>query len=461
MLWLWTDVLFWLLCLLLGFGFFRLSRHTYWQMVWREVVVRPMAVVCMMVLAFFVILTTLDSVHFNPSGPQQHVMSLLDRSIASTAMLVHEKSYSRPMANHLDVKSNQLNVPLNRDGFPYLRVTPKRLQQAGSAYQQDWHAMLWQGLLKGIMVCACMLAFMGLLMAYRLGGWSSLWMRCVQGRMRRAFAAFVITFMALCVLTAVVFQLASHYHVMGTDKIGRDVLYMAIKSVRTAVLIGTLTTLLMLPFAIFFGLMAGAVGGWVDDLVQYIYTTISSIPSVLLISAMVLVMQVYIDRHPALFPSGMMRADVKLLVLCGVLGLSSWTQLCRLLRAEAMKLRELDYIHFATTIRVPTIKILFRHMLPNVTHIVLINIILDFSGLVLAESVLSYVGVGVDPSLYSWGNMINAARLELSRDPTVWWPLITVMVLMLALVLSVNCLSDVVRDALDPHHVPVMEDAHG
>ena len=94
--------------------------------------------------------------------------------------------------------------------------------------------------------------------------------------------------------------------------------------------------------------------------------------------------------------------------------------------------------------------ILGRHILPNVLHIVLIIVVLDFSGLVLAEAVLSYVGVGVDPSTISWGNMINGARLELAREPIVWWSLVAAFVFMFTLVLSANLFADAVRDAFDP-----------
>lgn len=457
---LWTDVLFWLLLSFLVIGIWRLSRHTYWQMVWRHVYARPMAVVCMMVLLFFTMITILDSVHFNQSGSFEHVSSILDRALSHGAMAVHERSYSKPMATTLAVKLGRPNGAISSSGYAYLDAIPLTLYDQ-KAYRQDLWRLFWWGLLKGLIGFICLVSLWLVWLCYRHGdSMHATILRCVWGRHRDSCLAFVTTLLVFSLLLSLLREFSQHYHVMGTDKIGRDVLYMGIKSVRTAVLIGTLTTLLMLPFAIFFGLLAGALGGWVDDVVQYVYTTISSIPSVLLISAMVLVMQVFIDRHPSAFPTGIMRADVKFLVLCAVLGLTSWTQLCRLLRAEAMKLRELDYIHYARMLRVPTLKILFRHMLPNVTHIVLINIILDFSGLVLAESVLTYVGVGVDPSLYSWGAMVNAARLELSRDPTVWWSLMTVLVLMLSLVLSANALADVVRDALDPHHVPMTGDAH-
>ena len=91
-----------------------------------------------------------------------------------------------------------------------------------------------------------------------------------------------------------------------------------------------------------------------------------------------------------------------------------------------------------------------RHILPNVMHIILITVVLDFSALVLTEAVLSYVGVGVDPTTLSWGNMINSARLELAREPLVWWPLVAAFVFMFTLVLAANLFADTVRDAFDP-----------
>ena len=115
-----------------------------------------------------------------------------------------------------------------------------------------------------------------------------------------------------------------------------------------------------------------------------------------------------------------------------------------------MKLREIDYVQAAQAFGVGHFRIIMRHLLPNVMHIVMISIVLDFSGLVLAEAVLSYINIGVDPSMHSWGNMINSARLEMARDPVVWWSLAAAFVFMFVLVLAANLLSDAVRDAFDP-----------
>ncbi|HUJ87600.1 MAG TPA: ABC transporter permease, partial [Burkholderiales bacterium] len=251
-------------------------------------------------------------------------------------------------------------------------------------------------------------------------------------------------------LAGPVFALSLAYHVLGTDKVGQDVLYLSLKSIRTSLVIGTLTTLVMLPLGAMLGVAAGYFRGWVDDLIQYLYTTLNSIPAVLLIAAFVLMMQVYIDGHPQLFPTTAQRADVRLLLLCVILGVTSWTSLARLLRGEALKLAEQEYVQAAHAFGVPHLRILTRHLLPNVAHIIIISLVLDFSGLVLAEVVLSYVGVGVDPTTISFGTMINAARLEMAREPVVWWSLASAFGFLLVLVLAANLLADAVRDGFDP-----------
>ena len=126
------------------------------------------------------------------------------------------------------------------------------------------------------------------------------------------------------------------------------------------------------------------------------------------------------------------------------------TGLCRLLRAETLKIRELEYIQAAKAFGVSSFTIIRKHILPNLTHIIIIQLVMDFSVLVLAEAVLSYVGIGVDPTMISFGTMINNARLELSREPIVWWSLVAAFSVMLILVLSANIFADAVRKAFDP-----------
>jgi peptide/nickel transport system permease protein len=259
-----------------------------------------------------------------------------------------------------------------------------------------------------------------------------------------------ITIAVVVFFVVFLYGLSRHLHVLGTGKIGQDIFYYSVKSIRTGLVIGILTTLFTLPFALFFGVAAGYFGGLVDDIIQYVYTTLSSIPGVLLITASVLSMQTFIANHPALFPTLLQQADARLLALCFILGVTSWTSLCRLLRAEALKLRHIDYVIAARVLGVSSIQILRKHLLPNVMHIVIITLVLDFSYLILAEALLTYVGVGVSPMTISWGNMINSARLELARDPIVWWPIAAAFVFMFTLVLSSNVFADAVEEAWNP-----------
>ena len=223
-----------------------------------------------------------------------------------------------------------------------------------------------------------------------------------------------------------------HTHLLGTDKVGSDVFYRALKGIRTGLIIGGFTTLIAIPFAIFFGVVAGYFGGRIDDVVQYIYATLDSIPFILLVAAFML-----------LFGQGLFN-------LCLIMGISSWTGLCRILRGESLKLRELEYVQAAEAFGVHRGFIILKHLVPNLMHIVLITSILRFSGFVLTEALLSYLQIGVDPTTGSWGNMINTARLELARDPIVWWNLAAAFAFMFGLVLPANLFGDAVRDALDP-----------
>jgi peptide/nickel transport system permease protein len=260
----------------------------------------------------------------------------------------------------------------------------------------------------------------------------------------------LVTASSILVLGGIVAALAHEYHVFGTDRVGTDLLYVVLKSIRTALVIGTMSTIVTMPIAVGLGITAGYLRGWVDEVIQYVYTVINSIPYVLLIAASVLILMVFIDKHPDRFPTAAERTDARLFFLCVILGLTSWTDLCRLIRAEVIKLREAEYIQAARAFGVGTWRILSVHLVPNVMHLILISIAINFSGLVLAEAVLSYVGVGVDPAMQSFGTLINTSRLELSRQPAIWWTLSTAFVFMFALVLSANMLADAIRDAFDP-----------
>lgn len=392
-------------------------------------------------LVFFLFIGLLDSIHFRPSDSQNNdIISVLDYW-ASPIRLHQEKSYSAPFSAYLYSKELVMGADqMPYWGYPRLKYGGSHLDDVQAEIVGDILAKAWVGFIKGTGVVII------LFYAYH---W--LWQR-VFFRNKAVNTVFMTLFF-LVAGSYMLVELSSYYHVMGTDKVGEDVFFQTIKSIRTGLVIGSLTTLIMLPLAIVFGILAGFFRGWVDDVIQYIYTTLNSIPGVLLIAASILMVQVYMANHQEQFTSLVARADMRLLFLCLILGVTSWTGLCRMLRAETLKLREMEYVQAAQALGVPPRVILYRHILPNVMHIVLISVVLDFSSLVLAEAVLSYVNIGVDPTTYSWGNMINGARLEMAREPVVWWSLAASLLFMFSLVLAANLFADSVRDAFDPRRV--------
>ena len=280
--------------------------------------------------------------------------------------------------------------------------------------------------------------------------WPAALAAILRGETALPWRAALATLAAIALVAGPAIALMNHWHVLGTDRTGNDVFYQSLKSIRTAFVIGSLATVATLPFAVVLGIMAGYLRGWVDEAIQYFYTVLSSVPGVLLIAACVLMVQVFLDAHPEGFETGVERADVRLFLLCAVLGITGWAGLARLLRAETLKLRELEYVQAAQAFGVGAARIMARHVFPNVAHLMLIVTALDFSSLILYEAVLSYVGVGVDPTMNSFGGMINLARLEMSLDPVVWWSFAAAFGFMVALVLAANLFADGVRDAFDP-----------
>jgi len=470
---LWTDALIYLLLAAVAGFVWHVRRHEHLRAPWWRVAQTPAAMSALVVLAVFVTVGLLDSVHFRlalppAAGTQAErtasgnvayavdVKSALDLLLSPIANRP-ERTYSAPLATHGYAKET-VEYPAT-DGKParQLRDYP-RLKYGGAHLrdpQHDWKADVLLTGFRGMALALplwllCSIALVAVCTSAEQAASGEFWRALWRGQTEVPWRSILIALALLLLLAVPVALLSARYHVLGTDKVGLDVLYLSLKSVRTALVIGTLTTLVMLPFSVLLGVMAGYMRGVVDDIIQYFYTTLNSIPGVLLIAAGVLVLQVYIETHPDLFPTSAQRADFRLLWLCIILGITSWTGLCRLLRGEALKLRELEYVQAAQAFGVSQWRIMSRHILPNVMHIVLISVVMDFSGLVLAEAVLSYVGVGVDPSMISFGTMINAARLEMGREPMVWWSLASAFVFMLALVLAANLFADAVRDAFDP-----------
>lgn len=455
-----TDAFFFLLIAFAIIYVIRIRKHPHLAITWSKLMRNRSAMVAMVFLAFYFVVAALDSLHFRQqvgiadNGTviySNQVNSVLDTVLSHLKLRV-EKTYSEPLATHSYVKEALISEQgrLTRD-YSRLQYGGQHLNDSNVSKQADILSTVVRGILSGSVVTLLLFLLACGYVAYRRRiGIVVVAMRILQDKTDIPWRAIFAALLLLILIISVTASLAVNYHVLGTDKIGQDILYQAIKSIRTGFLIGTLTTLIMLPFALMLGICAGYFLGWIDDLIQYIYTTLNSIPGVLLIAAMVLMLHLYMDQNPDRFGDIVTRADTRLLFLCAILGITSWTGLCRLLRAETLKVKEIDYVEAARVLGVSHLRVIWNHVTPNIMHIVFITIALDFSSLVLAEVVLSYVSIGVDPTMHSWGNMINSARLELAREPVVWWPLLAAMLFIFVFVLCANLFADGVRDAFDP-----------
>ena len=457
---LWTDILIYILVAGIVTFVLYARRKEHLRAPWRQVARSRLGMAAAVILAVYVAIGLLDSVHFHPrldegeSTKQTYsndIISVFDWLVTPLRNQV-EKSYSAPFAAHLYTKET-VQHPDGTKSREYMRLEHGGAHLENPAKERIADILMRVG--RAALYALAIWLAIGALIVYRQSrlhteAFAAHLGAIIRRRTQVPWDAILYTAGFVILLISCIIQLAPYYHILGTDKVGMDVLYQALKSIRTGLMIGTLTTLIMLPFAIFLGIAAGYYRGWVDDIVQYTYTTLVSIPGVLLIAAAILLLQVYMSNNAEQFTSLESRADLRLLFLCLILGITSWTSLCRLLRGETLKLRDIEYVQAAQAFGVANMTIITRHILPNVMHIVLITVVLDFSSLVLAEAVLSYINIGVDPSMNSWGNMINSARLELAREPIVWWSLMAAFIFMLGLVLSANLFSDAVRDAFDP-----------
>ena len=499
---LWTDLVIWLVVAGTLVYIWHARGNAQTRATWRHVLHNAPAMCAAVVLSVMAVIALLDSVHFRPrlaaagAASETQVaygtrtLSLLDVTLAF-ATDSREKTYSAPLAYaSFQKETNVVDGREVRD-FPRLAFGGAHLKNP----EREWQADLWTRGLKG--------GFFGLLAAFALASLVA-WLRArlrfpsvtaapssgasrhplpegeglvlpspsgigaggeggvsrngfrqslldiLSNRTEAPWRAMLITATLLAALVGAIAALWPWYHVLGTDRTGNDVLFQALKSIRTAIVIGSLSTMATLPLAIALGILAGYFKGWVDDAIQYLYTVLSSIPPILLVAAFVLLINVYIDQNVESFETGVERAEFRLFLLCLILGVTGWATLCRLLRAETLKLSELDFVQAARAFGVSHLRIMARHVLPNVMHLVLIVAVLDFSALVLYEAVLSYVGVGVDPNSSSFGSMINLARSEMAREPAVWWNLATAFAFMLTVVLAANLFADAVREAFDP-----------
>ena len=447
---LWTDIMIWSLFALIIIGIRQIASDAQKRKQWREVFKSKTAMVSAIILLFYFAIALVDSIHFKvePSAENttnKELVSVLDMGLEHLILNV-ERTYSAPFA------LNEYSSSVVYDESGNVQQVYLPLKNVATHINMDQSLVVYDVLTQtGWAFLIALMAMAALILIHGYFRFKEVALRLSSSKVEGPpWLVAYITLFILIFIGTWFYLLSFDYHVLGTNKVGEDVLYQSLKSIRTGVLIGGLTTIVMLPLALVLGISAGYFKGWIDDVIQYLYTTLNSIPGVLLIAAAVLVMQSIMSTHAEWFGSTEERADMRLLFLILILGMTSWTGLCRLLRAETLKISQIEYVTAAKAFGLNPFTIIRRHIMPNLVHLILIALVLDFSGLVLAEAVLSYVGVGVDPTMPSWGNMINQARLEMAREPMVWWSLLSAFIFMFVLVLAANLFADRVQWVLNP-----------
>ena len=272
--------------------------------------------------------------------------------------------------------------------------------------------------------------------------WYHAWKTLTRDKMA-IISLSIVTFYALLALLSATGLVASGWgdeigpsyappsgdYIFGLDIFGRSVLAKTIKGTEVAMSVGLVTGLISMVIGVFLGAISGYYGGKIDELIVWFYTTFTSIPTFMLLVAITFIL------------------GKGILAVYLALGLTSWVSLCRLIRGEFIRHKNREYVQAASAIGGGDFRKIFKHILPNVLHIVIINFSLQFQMAIKSEVILSYLGLGVQ-GRPSWGTMINDAKLELARGN--WWQLAAATGAMMVVVLAFNILGDALRDALDP-----------
>jgi peptide/nickel transport system permease protein len=241
-------------------------------------------------------------------------------------------------------------------------------------------------------------------------------------------------------------------HWLGTDQLGRDVLSRLMYGARISLLIGFIAVGLAVLVGTAVGAVAGFYGGWLDAALMRLVDTLLSIPTIFLLLAVIAMdpaeRLLQLAERPALGPllKPLLGAvDPHIVILMAVIGLMSWMGVARLVRAELLSLKEREFVLAARALGASSWRIVTRHLLPNAMGPVLVSATLGVGGAILTESVLSYLGLGVQPPTPSWGNILNEGRVALGL---AWWLTVTPGVCILVTVLAFNLLGEGIREWL-------------
>ena len=248
---------------------------------------------------------------------------------------------------------------------------------------------------------------------------------------------------ANCNDTSIKLQPPSQAHFFGTDTIGRDILARTIYGGQISLSIGILAAIVEVLVGVLVGAIAGYYGGWLDDVLMRVTEAMLIIPSLFLLIVLAKVLNGKIPEMEILGRT----LSGSVIVIIFVIGFTSWMYLARIVRANVLSLKELDFISASRALGVSDSRIIFRHLLPNTIAPIIVSATLGVSSSISSEAYVSFLGLGVQTPTASWGNMLDGSVKYIQSAPWLWF---FPGLLILLTVLCINFVGDGLRDALDP-----------
>jgi len=245
------------------------------------------------------------------------------------------------------------------------------------------------------------------------------------------------------------FHPPSAQHWFGTDEHGRDVLSRVLYGAQISLLVGFVGALVSLIIGVLWGAIAGSAGRTLDDIMMRIVDVLYSVPSIIFVIVLLTTVGETLKRMPAIKSSPMMSKDLRLFILFVCLGAVSWLTMARIVRGQVLSLRSRPFVDASRALGASPSRILTRHIIPNVFSVVIVYLTLTVPSIVLYESFLSFLGLGIQPPMASWGTLLSEGVEQINAIRIYWWLIVFPGGVLVSTLLALNFLGDGLRDAWD------------
>ncbi len=288
------------------------------------------------------------------------------------------------------------------------------------------------------------------------------WQRLLRDQVAVISASILFAIILFAVLGPVVFNTHPHAvtdaqfqkptsaHIFGTDLNGRDLFARVLEGARISLIVGFSGAIISLFVGTSYGLIAGYIGGRVDAMMMRLVEILYAIPRLIIIILAVFILDPYLKQAIAPLFHGALIGYTTIIILILCLGLIEWLTMARIVRGQVLALKEQQFVAAARSLGQSHYRIITRHLVPNLIGIVIVYLTLTIPSVILDESFLSFLGLGIQPPQASWGSLLSDGAMEINPVKSYWWLLFFPAIIMSLTLLSLNFLGDSLRDVLDP-----------